>query len=47
MIRVLLDTDHMSLQERGHASLRARLAAFSSEEVTTSIVTVEAMLRGR
>lgn len=47
MIRVLLDTDHMSLHERGHLPLRARLAAFPSEEVATSIVTVEEMIRGR
>ena len=47
MIRVLLDTDHMSLHERGHLSLRARLASFLPEEVAVSIVTVEEMLRGR
>lgn len=47
MIRVLLDTDHVSLHERGHLPVRARLASFSSEEVAVSIVTVEEMLRGR
>lgn len=47
MIRVLLDTDHVSLHERGHFPVRARLASFSSEEVAVSIVTVEEMLRGR
>ena len=46
MIRVLLDTDHVSLHERGHLPLRARLASFPPEEVAVSIVTVE-MLRGR
>ena len=47
MIRVLLDTDHMSLHERGHLPLRTRLASFLPEEVAVSIVTVEEMLRGR
>jgi hypothetical protein len=28
MIRVLLDTDHVSLHERGHLPLRAQLASF-------------------
>src|SRR2546425_3074997 len=47
MIRVLLDTDHVSLHERGHLPLRARLASFPPEEVAVSIVTGEEMLRGR
>jgi tRNA(fMet)-specific endonuclease VapC len=47
MIRVLLDTDHMSLHERGHLPLRARLASFPPEEVAVSVVAVEEMLRGR
>ena len=45
MIRVLLDTDHVSLHERGHLPLRARLASFPLEEVAVSVVTVEEMLR--
>ena len=47
MIRVLLDTDHVSLHERGHLPLRVRLASFPPEEVAVSVVTVEEMLRGR
>ena len=47
MIRVLLDTDHMSLYERGHLPLCARLASFPPEEMAVSVVTVEEMLRGR
>ena len=46
MIRVLLDTDHVSLHERGYLPLRARLASFPPEEVAVSVVTVEEMLRG-
>ena len=47
MIRVLLDTDHVSLHERGHGPLRIRLASFAAGEVAVSAVTVEEMLRGR
>jgi tRNA(fMet)-specific endonuclease VapC len=47
MIRVLLDTDHVSLHERGHLPLRTRLASFAPDEVAVSVVTVEEMLRGR
>ena len=47
MIRVLLDTDHVSLHERGHLSVRVRLASFAPTEVAVSAVTVEEMLRGR
>ena len=47
MIRVLLDTDHVSLQERGHLPLRARLASLPPGAIAVSVVTVEEMLRGR
>ena len=47
MIRVLFDTDHVSLHERGHLPLRARLASYPPETVAVSAVTVEEMLRGR
>lgn len=47
MIRFLLDTDHVSLQERGHSPLRMRLAAVPPDAVAVSAVTVEEMLRGR
>ncbi len=47
MIRVLLDTDHVSLHERGHLPLRDRLASFPPEEVAVRVVTVEEVLRGR
>lgn len=47
MIRVILDTDHVSLQERGHLPLRARLASLPPGAIAVSVVTVEEMLRGR
>lgn len=47
MIRYLLDTDHLSLQQRGHPQLLTRLAKQSHEEIGTSVVTMEEMIRGR
>lgn len=47
MIRWLLDTDHVSLHERGHPTLRMRLVAVPPEMVAVSVVTVEEMIRGR
>lgn len=38
MIRVILDTDHVSLHERGHAPLRARLASVSPETMAVSVL---------
>src|SRR4051794_16535705 len=47
MIRYLLDTDHISLHERGHSPLRARFEALSPDLIAVSVVTVEEALRGR
>ena len=47
MIRFLLDTDHLTLHERGHPPLRQRLAALPPDAVAISVVTVEETLRGR
>ena len=47
MIRFLLDTDHISLHERGHPPLRARFEALSPDSIAVSVVTVEEALRGR
>ncbi len=47
MIRFLLDTDHLSLQQRGHPHLAKRLAEHPSEELCTCVVTMEEMIRGR
>ncbi len=43
----LFDTDHYSLQERGHPRLRERLAAVPPDSIAVSVVTMEEMLRGR
>jgi tRNA(fMet)-specific endonuclease VapC len=47
MIRWLLDTDHVSLQERGHPLLRARFLSAPVGSIAVSVVTVEEMIRGR
>ena len=41
MIRFLLDTDHVSLQERGHLPLLIRLRVQPPEALSVSIVTVQ------
>jgi tRNA(fMet)-specific endonuclease VapC len=47
MIRFLLDTDHVSLQERGDPHVRRRLESLPADQIAVSVVTVEEMLRGR
>ncbi len=47
MIRYLMDTDHLTLHEHGHAVLRHRLGAAPPGSVALSLVTVEESLRGR
>jgi tRNA(fMet)-specific endonuclease VapC len=47
MIRFLLDTDTISLQERGHAEVTARVRGQSPDALAVSIVTVEETIRGR
>jgi tRNA(fMet)-specific endonuclease VapC len=44
--RFVLDTDHLSLLQRGHAALLQRVAATPSADLATTIVTVEEQLRG-
>ncbi len=46
-VRCLFDTDHVSLHERGHSNLKARLQTAPSETIGVSVVTVEEMVRGR
>jgi len=47
MIRFLLDTDHVSLQKRGHLPLLTRLREHPPEALSVSIVTVQEAVRGR
>lgn len=47
MIRFLLDTDHVSLQERGHLPLLTRLREQPPEALGVSVVTLQEAVRGR
>ena len=47
MIRYSLDTDHLSLYQRGHAAIQARLAVMPPETIAIAVITVEEQMRGR
>lgn len=47
MIHFLLDTDHVSLQERGHLPLLTRLREHPQDTLGVSIVTVQEIVRGQ
>ncbi len=47
MLQFLLDTDHLTLLEHGHAPLKQHLASHAPDAVGLTIVTVEESLRGR
>jgi tRNA(fMet)-specific endonuclease VapC len=47
MLQYLLDTDHLTLFQRGHATLRQRLALQPAGAVGIDVVAVEESLRGR
>jgi tRNA(fMet)-specific endonuclease VapC len=43
----LLDTDHLSLHQRGHEALMTHLFEVSPDQICISVISVEEMLRGR
>jgi len=43
----VLDTDHVSLYQRGHEPLGERLTVVPEEQLAMTIITVEEQLRGR
>jgi tRNA(fMet)-specific endonuclease VapC len=43
----ILDTDHISLWQRQHMSVLARLDAIGVEQIAVTIITVEEQFRGR
>lgn len=47
MTRWLFDTDHVSLNERGHPLVRQWLASVQPNSVVVSVITAEEMIRGR
>ncbi len=46
MTRFVLDTDVLSLLQRGHATVAAHLGRHAPDEVATTIITVEEQLSG-
>jgi tRNA(fMet)-specific endonuclease VapC len=46
MIRYALDTDALSLLERGHSVLQQRVASVPPDELATTIISVEEQLTG-
>jgi hypothetical protein len=42
----LLDTDHVSLDQRGHPLVHARIQAAGPPQVVVSVITVEEQMRG-
>ena len=47
MTLYILDTDHVSLAQRGHPQVMARIMSASPESLSISIVTVQEQMRGR
>jgi len=47
MSRYILDTDHVTLHQRNHPQVIARLQTIAPEAVATTVVTVEEQMRGR
>jgi tRNA(fMet)-specific endonuclease VapC len=47
VILYVLDTDHLSLNLRGHSKIRERLALISPDDIAITIITAEEQLRGR
>ena len=47
MARYILDSDHLSLHQRGHEAIKRKLFGISSNQVAIAIVSAEELLRGR
>lgn len=47
MRRYVLDTDHLSLHQRGHEPLKSCLQKISPEQISITIISVEEIFRGR
>lgn len=43
----LLDSDHLSLYQRGDEALRSRLSEADADQLCISIISIEELLRGR
>ncbi len=47
MTLYILDSDHLSLHQRGHEPLRKRLLTIAPDQIAITIVSAEELLRGR
>ncbi len=47
MIRYILDTDHLSLAQRKHPNVTARILSTPKDEIAITIITAEEQIRGR
>jgi tRNA(fMet)-specific endonuclease VapC len=47
MTLYLLDSDHLSLHQRGHEPIRMNLLEIPPERICISVISVEELLRGR
>jgi len=47
VIRYILDTDHISLAQRGHPQVSARILATPPEQIAITIVSVQEQMQGR
>ena len=43
----ILDTDHLSLQQRGHQKLLSRFNQIPADKIAIAVITVEEQFRGR
>ena len=43
----ILDSDHLSLHQRGHESLKMHLLDVSSKQIAITVISVEELIRGR
>lgn len=45
--RYILDSDHLSLHQRGHEALKRKIFGMSPEQLAIAIISAEELLRGR
>ena len=43
----ILDSDHLSLHQRGHEALRRYLLTTSPEQIAITVISLEELVRGR
>ena len=43
----ILDSDHLSLHQRGHEQIKNRLLTVSTEQIGITVISIEELIRGR